>query len=434
MDELLRVPVQDLVSRRELITVDKAENLRSALWILGDSGILSAPVVDQDKAVYGFLDYLMVANFLIEECGGNISKLDNSILETKIENLFQKSHTNMYMNILSNNPATLAVEFFGSGIHRCSVYDLDGRVSSVLSQSDIIRFVRKQLHQTHLQGFFQSTVSTVGWGKHRVVSVHEKDTVFDTLQVLCKQRLSGVAIVNESSELVANFSMSDLRNCTYDILTFMTMSVMEFLAHRSPLSLEPVVITPDATVNEVLKTLADSKLHRMWIVDKGNHPQGVVTLTDVMNTLMRFSPQLPSFALKIPGKLTVTIAGARNLKTGWLSKPYVVVHVAGRTREVFITPAMDDSKSPEWENQSFTLDIDSHNARDNLLFLVKSQKFFGSDDDIGYFVVPIDWVLSGFGAGPALTFIEDDFSLKTRDPDETDQGELRLRMVYSPNE
>lgn len=46
--------------------------------------------------------------------------------------------------------------------------------------------------------------------------------------------------------------------------------------------------------------------------------------------------------------------------------------------------------------------------------------------------VSFDWVLSGFGAGPGCTKIDDWFALKPRSAGEADCGQLRLSMVYEP--
>jgi CBS domain-containing protein len=60
-----------------------------------------------------------------------------------------------------------------------------------------------------------------------------------------------------------------------------------------PESSKPAItVTADSTFDEVVKILAENKIHRVWVVDDGK-PVGLVSTTDIMKILTRVEPPLP---------------------------------------------------------------------------------------------------------------------------------------------
>lgn len=52
-----------------------------------------------------------------------------------------------------------------------------------------------------------------------------------------------------------------------------------------------VTVDADATFDHVVKTLAEQKIHRVWVVEDGK-PVGLVSTTDIMKVLTRLEPTL----------------------------------------------------------------------------------------------------------------------------------------------
>lgn len=257
----------------------------------------------------------------------------------------------------------------------------------------------------------------------------------DVLKAMEQNRVSAVAIISSGSSrhLIGNFSLSDIRGLTDNDVSLLMLPVEDFLRQRSPASMRVISCTKSSTVGTIIETLADEKLHRLWVVDLDLFPVGLVSLTDVMNLVLNFSPKRQAHILSIPGVLQVSILGVRNLTSGsWLSKPFVVVQIPGIKQAQFVTPTSDSINEASWVGQTFMVEIDEPIAQDMLLFMVKGQKFYGRDEDLGYLTVAFSWVLSGFGSGVHCLKVQDWFSLKNRDSGQLTLGQIQLSFKYSP--
>jgi CBS-domain-containing membrane protein len=49
----------------------------------------------------------------------------------------------------------------------------------------------------------------------------------------------------------------------------------------------PACISPKATLIEMVAAVVDKKAHRLWVCDEANRPIGVVSLTDMIQCIMR---------------------------------------------------------------------------------------------------------------------------------------------------
>lgn len=447
MDDLLGVQVHELVDAQAQVPVllRITDNIDYVLEVLGSSKILSAPVLDIDeKVVLGFIDYLDVANYLVDHLGDG--KEDNVTTEQK-KQLLNRSIRNAgllayekrdpFIIILGEHPASLLVKGFNSGIHRIVFYDDETKISGICSQSDVLKYVHSAIAKAdraskeELDKFLLCPVEKLGWGKRPVLSVSSSETVMYCLSTMRENQISAVAILDQHGVLVGNFSASDLRGISTDFVSFLHVEVKDFLALRSSPSLQPCTVKRESTVEEVLETLVQSHLHHVWITDENERPTGIITLTDVMGALYSFNPTPPRMALSTPGFLDVEIVRARHLKSGWFScHPYVVVKFPDRPRSTFRTTT-GSSTDPVWEGQKFRIPISSRNYRDRVLFIAKDKHMIGSDDDLGYFLLRLDWVLNGFGSGsPVCTSTCDWFDLHTKDRSQISQGQIELRLSY----
>ncbi|CEP03590.1 unnamed protein product (mitochondrion) [Plasmodiophora brassicae] len=428
MEELLSGPIQDIVSRRQAVVLAEATPVRQALATLAENKILSAPVVDSGGAVRGFLDYMDIVAHMTAT--GDMEKS----LADRVDAVAGQSKLNPYLHLLGTTPIKTVVEIFSSGIHRCAVFDREAHVSGMVSQSDIVRYLAKHVHEPSLQAYSNATVAQVGWGHRPVTSVREDESVKNVIMSMHERGVSAVAIVSSTGTLVGNFSLTDMRGINeHNLDSKLNASVVDYLQGCSPDSLRPACTTLNSNVGDVIRTLATERLHRLWITEH-DRPIGVVTLTDVMTSLVHFGPGYSPDGrdLPVPGTLTVDILGCHGIHGSWLSKPYVVALIPGQLRAQFVTPVAEESHEPRWPSHPFTIRVDKSNSQDSIVFLVKSQRFIGSDDDYGYLSVPFDWVLSGFGAGPGCFKTDDLFVLKSRSAEKADCGQLRLSMVYEP--
>jgi CBS domain-containing protein len=99
--------------------------------------------------------------------------------------------------------------------------------------------------------------------------------------------------VDAEGAIVANFSVSDVRHLASvtnkaDTEAALARPVLDFLrAHRGDAPLAPpVTVQVTDTVLVAIQLLAESHLHRVYIVDEDRKPVGVLSLTDVLRALV----------------------------------------------------------------------------------------------------------------------------------------------------
>ncbi len=93
-------------------------------------------------------------------------------------------------------------------------------------------------------------------------------------------------MVNAAGELVANISVSDLRDVPPNKLGMLALPVLEFLAVqagcRRPRA--PVTVTPSSPLRAVLERMVAEDVHHVYVVneDAPRRPVAVITPSDVL--------------------------------------------------------------------------------------------------------------------------------------------------------
>jgi CBS-domain-containing membrane protein len=211
---------------------------------------------------------------------------------------------------------------------RVPVINTTGQIVNIISQSSILQFLFKELqkhnHDDVLQAFTNQRISTLHMGTSPVVTCPYDMKVLDCARVLSRRKLSAVAIIDAQGVLVANFSCHDLQAWTKLILASKTAStdeddskrkrsvllnqgVYDFLVRQSPemrgnssslktqpytptdCSLEVVTVSNRDTIGTTLEKLAMYKLHRVFRVDDVRKPVEVISLTDLLTSLVKYA-------------------------------------------------------------------------------------------------------------------------------------------------
>ena len=182
------------------------------------------------------------------------------------------------------------------------------RVAAILAQSDVISFLGDAAQAGQLGNLSRKTVSECGWvqGPGSVVTVSLDLPTVAALAVMHNAGVAAAAVVKTSADgepILTVLSMSDVRHMS-SVLSFsrLAMPVYAFLAatYGEPVPLEPqthstskrcwlVSCTPEATYEDVLRLLIRHAVHRVFIVDAGMRPVGVVSMTDALQLIARFA-------------------------------------------------------------------------------------------------------------------------------------------------
>ena len=146
-----------------------------------------------------------------------------------------------------------------------------------------------------------------------VITIEPRTTIHTAVEKLLQARLSALPVVNEKGELLGIISESDLLH-RIEIGTQKTRPHwLAFLLGPGPsandytqaharyvdeiMTPDPVCIDVDASLDDVVKTMEQHKVHRLPVLSKG-HMVGIVSRADLLRALIRSdnaqsSPQEP---------------------------------------------------------------------------------------------------------------------------------------------
>lgn len=286
------------LKQRQLILLDHDQSLGAALEILQNENILSAPVVNRelDGRFLGFMDVLDVAGYMLamwRKLSANYEDRyfpGRELLESsKIKDVMNFSKMDYPVFVGEEETLEDLIKAFldpacHHRLHRVAVVNKSG-ISNVLSQSDIIGFITSHL-QLLPQNLLNSTVSEQGYLVRTPLMVRIDCPFIDALETLYKNRISGIALIDEQFKFCGNFSASDLRGISPDSFHFFTRSTLAFLSKGTETKVrDHISVSNTATFSEVILTLARNRVHRVYVTTEYGYPQGVISLIDIISRL-----------------------------------------------------------------------------------------------------------------------------------------------------
>jgi len=157
----------------------------------------------------------------------------------------------------------------------------------VLSASDLIAHLAE--HATFWRGR-QGKVTAAALTadqKEQPVSLTEDRPAIEGFELMHRNQVSGIAIVDGRGALTATLSATDLSFALSEDLELIGDSIFlpvhVFLQQHSVsgVARPPVTVTRNSTVEEVVRKMAARRVHRLWVVDEEQRPLKVVTPFEV---------------------------------------------------------------------------------------------------------------------------------------------------------
>jgi CBS domain-containing protein len=271
---------------------------------------LSCPVVLKEESKYfGFVDMVDIVKYLIAHFGpSNILGKEKDFWDlVEEEKTFATKTVNDVMTypLSTRNPfhpvregysALAVVEALAKeeSLHRVPVVDNNRQMFNLVTQSQVIDFLHKNITRLGDKAFMP--VGEIKGVLKPVISVKEESLAIDAFNLMVEKNISGIAVVDENGALKGNLSLRDIKLISYDARLFwrLQQSVKNFIAklrtewqskHGRPRKLKKVKAT--ATLQEVIKTLAENKIHRVYIWDPvTKKAEGVISLKDVLSEII----------------------------------------------------------------------------------------------------------------------------------------------------
>jgi CBS domain-containing protein len=303
-----------------VVRVRNDATISQALKILIDNKVQAVPVVDHTsgKPLYilsmmNILDYLLQV-FTEDDFKTDVTHQFLQWLEGKPEKVAQEKLTVIEQKIDYKLDDAVTIDETASILdalklsidnhaHRVLALNSEGRISNLITQSRIIQFVAVMLDNLPKT---TKTLEELKLGVSPVLTISENSTAFQAFKLMREKRISGLAVVNDDGKLVGSISASDLKIIGYDVKFWNLLGLPvkqylrelnkashpEFRSHlflwaREP-SGEPIVIQckKTDTLKFAVKLLNFYRVHRVYVVDENNRPVSILTLREVLQSLL----------------------------------------------------------------------------------------------------------------------------------------------------
>eukprot|EP01137_Pigoraptor_chileana_P017136 Opistho-2@74761 len=297
---------------RHVVMLDSNSNLGTAMKTLVSNEILSAPVWDEEQAKFlGSMDMfdlvsIFVATFKEDELNkGNINALMEKhelFASTPIKHLIDFSLRNPFVTVETGTPLDSVVRRLAGTeqqwVRRVAVVEPKrvGATSlvSIVSQSGMIAYVSR--NKSILAPIRTRTVhEIITREKGHVVSVTADNKVIEAFNLMKKENVSGLAVVDHNGILIGSMSIRDLRGLLVQggilDLSRLLYSVRQFINFLNQMSVDErhpaVSVTRYDTIERVIDIFAMVRVHRLFVVDEEYKPVGVLSRVDVLRSILQ---------------------------------------------------------------------------------------------------------------------------------------------------
>jgi predicted transcriptional regulator len=306
---LTQIPVQQIAMdnfiRKRLVLVGVSQPLEKALSRINTHNILSLPVVDDlTKDVIGLLDVLDIIATMSEAFSQTITMQQRrSVMRREISEVLKKHTKPIYMVAEASSLMDAIKHFANINDQRmlivqrevpekvCELKQGESTVCSLLTQSDILRFIGQNIEWMKREPVFQKTLRELDLGSRKPITLNQSVAAREAFNKIHDEGREGIALVDNDGKLVANLSASNIKGIRRQSFHLLQLSCDEFLLRdrrRGWWSL-PICVNLDNTLEHVVLQFVVTQVHRLYIVDNEGKPTGEVTPTDVLHQLKNLS-------------------------------------------------------------------------------------------------------------------------------------------------
>jgi len=177
-----------------------------------------------------------------------------------------------------------------------------------LTQTDVLRFVA-----SHLDYFgYALDLPVLGSvGTYPAPCLHESTETISAFREILRKKITGIGVLDDDGKLVGELSIRDIgyivTNTSYIELKSTLKEFMEDLRRTEDRS-QVITCQPQDTLRSVIKKTNNNRSHRIHVLDSGDKPIGVVSLSDICQYLQ----QLPT--KKLCSQSRIVYAEKQNLE------------------------------------------------------------------------------------------------------------------------
>ncbi|CAO3688777.1 unnamed protein product [Umbelopsis vinacea] len=308
-----------LVYGQKVITIDGSLPLEEACDILIQQNISSAPVYDSTpsatttinhpKSYIGMFDYGDLISYILIVLRKEFPPEDETTLEVKelvkraldgeqvpVKLASDLSRKNPFCSVLPETTLISVLEEFACGTHRVAVTSPSGDIMGILSQSRVIEHLYQNIsHFPELLRILNKSLRQLGLGEAPVISVEADAIVLDALSLMNKHGVSSLAVIGPTNQLVGNISLTDVKHIIKNQQKLLWSSCFHFISNIrinqgviDGQDRHPVFdVRLDTSLLMTMGKLVATKAHRLWVTDETDAVIGLVSLTDLLGSILK---------------------------------------------------------------------------------------------------------------------------------------------------
>lgn len=302
---------------KKVLTIPATTSVKDTFEFLIKNKILSAPIYDETEKEYtGLVDLVDIVHFVVELLGDvefhqdldlwDIVAGKDVFVRTAVKDISDLSQRNPFCSLPKTVPLldvckTLVNGAFGNTIHRVCVTGQTDKaetsITAIVSQSDVIAFINSHLASLAGCPLLDKTVQEVKLGIKTVVTIKENRPCIEAFRLMHDNQVSGIGIVDNHGTLIGNVSARDLKGIIRDqdhrllFTTLFSKTVFDLIKevrqaeiHESSKTRVPAItVMTTTTVRDVVRKLAATRIHRVFVKNTEQQLVGVISLRDVID-------------------------------------------------------------------------------------------------------------------------------------------------------
>lgn len=179
----------------------------------------------------------------------------------------------------------------------------EGKIENIITQSAVVHMLAECVGQHWFENWGTKRLSELGLPmmKHeQVVKVYEEEPVLQAFKLMRVKGIGGLPVVeSDGRKVIGNISIRDIQflltapeiyknDSSITAKNFLTAvrSYLEEHQETSPMLRGIVTCHKDDTIKEVILKLDSEKIQRIYVVDKDENLEGLITLRDIISKLV----------------------------------------------------------------------------------------------------------------------------------------------------
>jgi len=299
-------------------SLEYTDTIATALETFRKFSVYTLPVrSDEYKTDFGFVSMLDIAYFMVNRLRKTTSVTESGKLPDELSEEFRVAFfatpISEIMDFSSRDPIltvektekleNVAETMMTKKVFRLAVVSSASEVGSlatILTQLALLEYIHNKLAKAHKK--ITATLSELSMGVRSMITISEGMKTLDAFELLAKNKISSLPVVNSSSKMISWISAEWLRGLSPKDFDKLLLPLQEFYLldshEKAREQLTYASCAPTTSLRVVIETMIKKKVHRIFILD-GGVPVGVVTVGDVIGQFYAISRTGDEKSLKL---------------------------------------------------------------------------------------------------------------------------------------